>query len=165
MAEGLVLSMLAWGGGRGGHREADAERTVAAFSCLGPPWAGSPTAVPSVSPFRLRSSHLHAARRLQPVCGGVQEKPLQHLDHETLRQSPGEGHLSDQQALADQKVVPGQQNVFVSAGPTHPGGFQVRSSGPPVRLAWGLGTLACFCRRVAFATWRHGRVLWLQSCG
>eukprot|EP00069_Balaena_mysticetus_P019144 bmy_11949T0 len=50
----------------------------------------------------LRPRHLHAARRLQPV-RGVQEKPLQHLDHETLWQSSGKGYLSDQQALTNQK--------------------------------------------------------------
>ncbi|XP_059537413.1 polyglutamylase complex subunit TTLL1 isoform X3 [Myotis daubentonii] len=62
---------------------------------------------------RLCPSHLHAARRLQPVRGGVPEEPVQHVDHEAVRQSPGQGHLPHQQALADQKVVPGQQDVLV----------------------------------------------------
>lgn len=62
--------------------------------------------------------HLHAARRLQPVCGGVPEKPLQHLDHETLWQSPGQGYLSDQQALADQKWSrDSKTSSFVSQSP------------------------------------------------
>lgn len=76
--------------------------------------AGLAHHVPSTVLFRLRSGHLHAARRLQPVCGRVQEKPVQHLDHETLWQSPGQGHLSDQQTLPNQKVVSGQQNILVS---------------------------------------------------
>ena len=99
--------------GRGRKVTAQAlERQWWCFSVHGPCWADSLT-VPSPV-FRLCSRHLHAARRLQPVCGGVPEKPLEYLDYETLWQSPGKGHLPDQQALADQKVVPGQQNIFVS---------------------------------------------------
>ena len=98
--------------GRGAGYGTGPERQARCLPVRGRCWADSLT-VPSPV-LRLCSCHLHAACRLQPVCGGVPEKPLEYLDYETLWQSPGKGHLPDQQALADQKVVPGQQNIFVS---------------------------------------------------
>lgn len=66
-----------------------------------------------IPPLGLCPSHLPAACALHPVRGGW-EKPLWHLDHEVSYPSPGQGHFSDQQALANKKAAPGQQNIFVS---------------------------------------------------
>ena len=48
---------------------------------------------------------VHAPGRLQSVRGGVPQEPVQHLDHEALREGPGQGHLPHQQAVPDQEVV------------------------------------------------------------
>ena len=42
---------------------------------------------------RFRARDVHAPGRLQFVCGGVSKESVQHLDHEALREGPGQRHL------------------------------------------------------------------------
>lgn len=151
----LLLAMLGGGVGEGNRPR---KGSGGVFRPVAP--VGRAHCCPLVVTLRLCPGHLHAARRLQPVCGGVPEKPLQHLDHETLWQSPGQGYLSDQQALADQKVVPGQQNLFVSGGGTLR--MFLAASPCPLSFAHGQGGLTCFSGCAAFVqvyTWWQGKTL------
>lgn len=50
---------------------------------------------------RLRPSDIHAPRGLQPLCRGVPEESVQHVDHEAVWEGTGERHLPHQQTLTD----------------------------------------------------------------
>lgn len=57
---------------------------------------------------------VHAPLRLQSLRGGVPQEPVQHLDHEALRESSGQRHLPHQQTVPDQEVVQRQPHLHVS---------------------------------------------------